>query len=643
VTWQVNTINGGNSSVGTIVSSPTDNEVGIYTAPPTTPNTNNNVVDITAIATQTATGSTTTTTITSNIAAVTITAGLGLAVTPLTATVPAGGTFQFSATLNGVTDTNNVAWSVSSANGGSIGSIDSTGLYTAPNSPPPGGSVTITATDSTVGMSMTATAEIVYSDNSLKGPYAFSYTGNNQTGFYSVAGSFVADGSGHILSGIQDVSGFSTGVSFSVPITGGTYQVGGDGRGTAIISTISGNQTWRFALTTDQHAAMIRFDQNFTGSGTLDQQNLGDLSSLPAGPYVFRLFGADLKFRALGIAGKFSTDGAGNILAANAILDVNDAGTVSPPDTSLHGTYAFDAANPNTGRGTLAINSNTTNQLTFAFYVVDSTRLRLVEIDGNDYLAGDMFSALSGSSFSTASLNASNFVFTTGGMSSTGAYAAGGVFTSDGNGNITGGALDANNAGTTTLDATVASSSCPYTVDSATGRVDLRLYTGTGTCPAEASSSVSEFAVYQTSLGTALMLEIDSNANSSGVAIQQTTAAALNAGSYALSLGGRGVFQNAPSSYEESVDGEFPLSSSGVISGNLDINNYNAAFASDPIVSTGVSVTSPSSTGRGTVALSATDPAVTYNLIYYVIDGNTALLFDQDKIFILTGTLTKQF
>jgi len=63
VTWQVNGINGGNSTVGTIVSSNTDNEVGIYTAPLTVPTTNNGQVDITAIDTETATGSTTTTTI----------------------------------------------------------------------------------------------------------------------------------------------------------------------------------------------------------------------------------------------------------------------------------------------------------------------------------------------------------------------------------------------------------------------------------------------------------------------------------------------------------------------------------------------------------------------------------------------------
>jgi hypothetical protein len=56
-------------------------------------------------------------------------------------------------------------------------------------------------------------------------------------------------------------------------------------------------------------------------------------------------------------------------------------------------------------------------------------------------------------------------------------------------------------------------------------------------------------------------------------------------------------------------------------------------------------------TGRGTASpasnapfiLDATNPDATYNLVYYVLDANTALLFDQDKGFQLTGILARQF
>jgi len=41
--------------------------------------------------------------------------------------------------------------------------------------------------------------------------------------------------------------------------------------------------------------------------------------------------------------------------------------------------------------------------------------------------------------------------------------------------------------------------------------------------------------------------------------------------------------------------------------------------------------------------LHATTPDVTYTLVYYLIDGSTALLFDQDTTRMATGFLAKQF
>src|ERR1700733_4298283 len=151
VTWEVNGVAGGTASTGTIAPSTTDVQVGIYTAPSVAPGgTDNGMVDVTAVATQlgTSTGTgTTPETITSNTAVVTVGAGIGLAITPTTTTVPAGGSHQFTATLNSVADPN-ATWTISSMNGGDIGSIDpTTGLYKAPSFPPPGATITVTATD----------------------------------------------------------------------------------------------------------------------------------------------------------------------------------------------------------------------------------------------------------------------------------------------------------------------------------------------------------------------------------------------------------------------------------------------------------------------------------------------------------------
>ncbi len=72
------------------------------------------------------------------------------------------------------------------------------------------------------------------------------------------------------------------------------------------------------------------------------------------------------------------------------------------------------------------------------------------------------------------------------------------------------------------------------------------------------------------------------------------------------------------------------LNASAVSSGNLDINDFNAGIQTDPISTTDSSIAAPDSNGRGTAVLVATNPDVSYNLVYYVIDANTALLFDSD-------------
>jgi hypothetical protein len=652
VTWEVNGIVGGSSSIGTIVSSTTDNQVGIYTAPAIVPSTNNGEVNITAVAQQSNTTTTTTSTtsttntstVTSNTAVVTIGATPGYSTNPTVSTVPAGGTVQFSSVLNGATDVN-TTWSVASANGGNPGSIGTkSGLYTAPLSPPPGNSITVTGQDGSNSLSDTFT--IVFSDHSLTGPYAFSYRGDNQVGFYAVAGSFVSDGNGNIESGVEDIDSFQTGVSAQVPLTG-NYVVGPDGRGTA---NFSNGSTWRFALTTNQHAFIIRSDASNTGGGTIDQQTLNALSATApttvlSGPYVFSGLGADATFSPLGIAGKFSSDGAGNIPAANTIVDIHDGGTASKTDTTLNGSYFFDATFPGTGRGVLTLTSTTTGPRSYAFYVTDSTLLHFVETDHNAYLAGDALSAPTGSSFSVASLTSANYVFTAGGNSSAGAYAAAGVFTSDGAGNMKGGVFDGNNAGTVQSNATL--TSCPYTVDPATGRIDLKLC-GAGT---------SEFAAYQAATGSVQLLELDSTAIATGAAFQQQVATTTPSGNFALRLSGRGVFHNSTVSYQDDVEAQVAFNGTAATGGNLDINDFNQVFSTDPINIGTISTTSnnmttstpaspinaPASNGRGALVLTGTNPIVTYNLVYYLISANSALLFDQDKVFVLTGVLTSQF
>ena len=195
-----------------------------------------------------------------------------------------------------------------------------------------------------------------------------------------------------------------------------------------------------------------------------------------------------------------------------------------------------------------------------------------------------------------------------------GAFASGGVFTSDGSGNISGGVLDVNNNGVTTLNTTLGT--CPYTVDSATGRVDLRLLAGSGTCGAGASSSVSEFAVYQTSAGSALMLELDSSAVATGNAYIQNLALPAGgnltslSGSFELNLAGQGI--NSP--FRQDLSGQVGLSGAAISGGHIDINPAGPPILKDPIGTTST-ITAPGATGRGTALLVATNPGVKYSQI----------------------------
>lgn len=666
ITWYVNGTAGGSPALGTIGASTEDALVGVYTAPAVVPTTTNGQVNITATTPQTPGSTTNSTLITSNTAVTTVTIGTGLSVSPSTAQVPAGGTQLFSAILNDVNDTA-VTWSVSSTGGGNVGTIDSTGLYTAPPNPPAGNVITVTATSGT--QTATATLSVVFSDRSLTGPFAFSYSGNDQNGFLAVAGSFQADGAGHIVSGVEDVDNFGTGPSTQVSISG-TYVVGPDGRGTAKINVGSGSgagqgtvDTWQFVLTSYQHALLTRFDVKTTGSGTIDQQNLNGLTTSPAalsGPYVFAVSGGDKAFYPQGMAGKFVANGSGGISGGNAILDVNDSlnpgGKVTTGDRSLAGTYAMDPTFPGSGRGTITLTSATTGPVQYAFYIVNttaseqSTQMHVVEIDADNYLGGDIYGGLTGASFTPATLTAGNYAFTAGGNSTTGAYSAGGVLASSGAGATSSGVLDSNNAGTVTADTTLGA--CTYTVDSGTGRIDLKLNLSSGTCSGGASSTTQEFAAYQTAQGSAVMLELDATALATGAAYQQTAIPTIaSTDHFSFRLAGQGVFHNAPASYQQNLSGEVSwgtgcVASSGTsCGGTIDISAYSAVNPGDPVnaATTIVSTTPDTTTGRGEVVIAGMNPNVTYNATIYLIDDNNALLFDSDTGRILIGQVGLQY
>jgi hypothetical protein len=147
VAWQVNGIAGGNSAAGEIcvtgsnpcqqASSSNGGSVD-YLAPSGLPSPN----PVTFTATSQASSST------SGSASITILPHIVVSVLPVSATMAGGGQQRFAATVTG-TSNQQVTWSVAGAGcgvAGACGSIDSTGLYTAPLTAPSPNTIDIVAT-----------------------------------------------------------------------------------------------------------------------------------------------------------------------------------------------------------------------------------------------------------------------------------------------------------------------------------------------------------------------------------------------------------------------------------------------------------------------------------------------------------------
>src|SRR5882724_7775564 len=123
VTWSVNSVTGGNATVGTITTE------GLYTAPANALNSSSVAVTATSVADTSKSAS----------ATVTISSGATVTVFPTAGvTLSPGETFQFTDTVTNVIDTSSqstaVYWYVNGVQGGNAttGTITTTGLYSAP-------------------------------------------------------------------------------------------------------------------------------------------------------------------------------------------------------------------------------------------------------------------------------------------------------------------------------------------------------------------------------------------------------------------------------------------------------------------------------------------------------------------------------
>ena len=126
------------------------------------------------------------------------------------------------------------------------------------------------------------------------------------------------------------------------------------------------------------------------GGGNVYAQNAAVTTNVAwAGSYATKQFGyfvvagAVLPGNSTSVSGQISADGNGTLAGT---LDFNDPLNVFPGQT-LQGTYSVGNVAP--GRTTVAITTTAEGTRNYVAYIVDPTRVLLLEIDSNLVASGD--------------------------------------------------------------------------------------------------------------------------------------------------------------------------------------------------------------------------------------------------------------
>lgn len=449
-----------------------------------------------------------------------------------------------------------------------------------------------------------------FSNSNLNGTYVFSVSGTDTGGDpYAILGTLTANGNGGITGGAIDMNdtAFTTGSAPKLPLSNSSnYKIGVDGRGLATLNISGGSPfgntiTLDFVLQDNSHGLVTEFDSDASGSGTLDVQTAGATAN---GAYAYSLSGSEFSGTSVAGAGYFSVSGGA---ISTGVSDFN-AGGIAYPNEALTGSVTLGpSSNPST---TLTATGFPGGTLTFDAIAIDSTHLKVIEMDQSATMSGDAYSATS------AVLPTGNLAFVlTGGVSA--AVAAGGFIVTDGSGNITNASSeDLNNGGT------VSTASIPFT----------GTYTSTGSLlPARYGLTLSGFdgasgfAAYPSSGGT-LLLEIDNSGLLAGAAYTQTSTSFSDTQGYAFNLTGA----NLSADVEVDDIAEF--------AGTTGITDENYAPGGSPnygIALSSITYTAPTG-GRGQVsAVAQTSSNSTINggfaVTFYSVDGTSFPFIETDS------------
>ncbi len=455
-----------------------------------------------------------------------------------------------------------------------------------------------------------------FSKSSLNGSFAYQLSGADENGSFRELGVFTADGNGNITAGEDDFTQNTTLVSSTFT---GSYQISNDGTGTMTL-TLSNGRAVLLAITMVSTSkvyvvvAQQQTSQSFvliTGAGVALKQDTSAFANPPTGTFVIRQHD-------LNIVQRNSSARVGAITVTGGTVtgneDVNRAGVVG--SDTLTGLFNF----PDTsGRGSGSF-TDAAGTSTFFFYVVDANRFFLLSTNSGIVGTGQG-EKQTGAPFSTASFTGS---FAFGSQGDTALNFAGintvGRFAADGAGNITDGALDTVQDGTSSSNVSFTGT---YTVTSNAGRVAVTLNAG---------NSLSQI-FWMVSPTRAFSLTDSPAKIEDGTLDLQQTATFSNStvnGQYAF------VMDGFNTTTFDTFDRVGTIVSDGAGNSSLvEFLNHNGNNSAPGQLPGSYSV---SANGRAIMAVAT----LSNNLVFYFISGNDAYVLQNDTGIAISGSMTKQ-
>jgi hypothetical protein len=223
-----------------------------------------------------------------------------------------------------------------------------------------------------------------FANSSLSGSYVFLLAGADNLGRPAAEiGEINADGNGNITSGVFDENDNGT-VALNQAITGGSYAVASNGRGTAMALSVRGTSSYAFYLVSQNLVVFVETDSFGVTEG---------LANLQIGPYSVSSISGSLGFASFGVVtsggfesvGRMTASGSGSL--TTGVEDVAQAGTVVS-GIALTGAYSLGS----NGRGTALLTGGggTSNLI---FYVFASAAAPVpafayLEVDPSEVIAG---------------------------------------------------------------------------------------------------------------------------------------------------------------------------------------------------------------------------------------------------------------